>query len=301
MDKWFRLDALLLDSQADDGFGPHEELYQMLWQHPAIATFGMTSTTSGALQYLKTRVVNTIFVALRPLPNPVFWQELNNFLKEINEKEPNVLIVFYAKDKEHESFVARYGFNQYFFVRENWISPGEPNKIPISHDDFLKFDLWHTRKYVWDLCISYASENRTIAEATYKLLSSQQTKVFFGDHERAELWGKKLDEDLPEIFKNSSRYCLVFLSDLYLQKIYTQLELKAALERMNDRLRKDDYLLVVKLDKPTNSLLPKSTSFLEINTDSNTDDIVKWVNKKLWRDNSIRGFQYFGRDADRNK
>lgn len=218
MDRWFRIDALLLDNQADDGDGPHEELYQMLWLHPAVATFGMTSTTVGALRYLKERVVNTIFVNVRPVPHAVFWQELNEFLVKMHEEEPNVLIVFYAKKNEYESFLARHpSFEKYYFVPAEWVSPGEPNKIP-SHEDFQKFDRWHRRKYSWDVCVSYASENKAVAEAIHKGLCARQTNVFFGDYERADLWGKNWTMTFRQFSKINVVTALFFFQRLTCKK-----------------------------------------------------------------------------------
>lgn len=56
-------------------------------------------------------------------------------------------------------------------------------------------------------------------------------RVFYDEYERANLWGKELIEYLEDVYKNKSKYVIIFVSKSYLVKDWTNHERKSALNR----------------------------------------------------------------------
>jgi hypothetical protein len=46
--------------------------------------------------------------------------------------------------------------------------------------------------YAYDVCLSFAGENREYVEATAAELRKRGVRVFYDKYEQAELWGKDL-------------------------------------------------------------------------------------------------------------
>jgi hypothetical protein len=87
--------------------------------------------------------------------------------------------------------------------------------------------------YKYDVCISFAGADRSIAEAIATTLATQELprRVFYDEFERSRLWGSDLFERLVDIYSNESLFCVVLFSNDYRRKAWTQYELRAALTR----------------------------------------------------------------------
>lgn len=100
--------------------------------------------------------------------------------------------------------------------------------------------------YKYDVAISYAGEDRDCAEALADLLQNRGVKVFYDKYERAILWGEDLYTYLSDLYQNKARYCILFLSQHYVKKLWTKHELKSAQARA---LKEQDvYILPIRLD-----------------------------------------------------
>ncbi len=64
---------------------------------------------------------------------------------------------------------------------------------------------------------------------------------------QALLWGKDLAVYLQQVFYSKSKWCIVFISKEYLEKVYTIHELNSALARQIEQ--KGEYILPVRWDK----------------------------------------------------
>jgi hypothetical protein len=96
-------------------------------------------------------------------------------------------------------------------------------KLP---NNFRRMD---TNQY--DFAISFAGEDRVYAKQLALSLKSNGSTVFFDEFETTELWGANLIEELTNIYKERAKFCIMIISDHYLQKIWTNLERKSALTR----------------------------------------------------------------------
>ena len=108
-------------------------------------------------------------------------------------------------------------------------------------------DIAITYKLQYDVALSYASEDIVLPERLATMLRGKGVSVFFDKKFEAELWGKDLYQHLINVFKDSARYCIIFTSRNYANKIWTNHELKAAQARALEETDQE-YILPIKLD-----------------------------------------------------
>jgi hypothetical protein len=72
--------------------------------------------------------------------------------------------------------------------------------------------------YEYDVCFSFAGEQRTYVEKVAELLRARGVSVFYDRFERASLWGKDLYEYLTDIYRERARFCVIFVSSDYASK-----------------------------------------------------------------------------------
>lgn len=101
--------------------------------------------------------------------------------------------------------------------------------------------------YKYDVALSFAGENRDFAKAVATMLRSQNIEVFYDEFSTAELWGENLSVKFREVYSTDSRYCIIFFSDYYLEKVWAVVELRNAIEK-NILERGEAYILPVRLD-----------------------------------------------------
>ena len=92
-----------------------------------------------------------------------------------------------------------------------------------------------SRTKPWDLAISYASEDLAVAEGIWAQLRDE-FGVFFAPKQSAYLWGEDLNQVLPHVYGQESRYVLVLSSADYVRKHWTTVEFRATLRRLGGRL-----------------------------------------------------------------
>ncbi|MBN2732168.1 MAG: TIR domain-containing protein [Balneolaceae bacterium] len=115
----------------------------------------------------------------------------------------------------------------------------------------------------YDIAISFAGEDRTIAEQIAKSLDEEDVKVFFDEFEQANLWGKDLYQYLTDTYSKKSEYCIILISEHYPNKNWTKLELKAAQER--DFSQDKEYILPVRIDDTQVPGLRNTIGYLDLN------------------------------------
>lgn len=66
--------------------------------------------------------------------------------------------------------------------------------------------------YDYDVCLSFAGEQRDYVEQVARRLIDSGLRVFYDLDEQAKLWGKDLYEHLDDVYRNKAKYCLLFIS-----------------------------------------------------------------------------------------
>ena len=76
----------------------------------------------------------------------------------------------------------------------------------------------------YDVALSFAGEERPYVEAVADALRNAGVKVFYDDYEKVTLWGKDLYSHLDYVYRKASRYCVLFVSESYARKVWTNHE-----------------------------------------------------------------------------
>ena len=102
------------------------------------------------------------------------------------------------------------------------------------------------RSFQYDVCLSFAGEYRSYVEKVAETLKAQGIAVYYYEFETVEAWGKNLYLLLDRVYRTLSRYCVVFVSKEYAERLWTRHELASALDRA---LREDEaYILPARFD-----------------------------------------------------
>jgi len=87
-------------------------------------------------------------------------------------------------------------------------------------------------------------------------------KPFFDEDAQVDMWGKHLNETLDEIYRNKSRFCVMFISSEYATKMRTSHERRSAQARaLKDR---SDYLLPARFDDTEIDGLPPTVLYIDL-------------------------------------
>ena len=135
-----------------------------------------------------------------------------------------------------------------------------------------------TSNYEFDIAVSFAGEDRDIVEKYVSILKSESISVFYDKDMKSNLWGKNLVDGLYEIYTSKARYCVMFISKHYLEKIWTNHERQAAQERALKE--KSEYILPIKLDDTTIPGMPNTIGYLDLR-ELTIEEIASETIKKL--------------------
>lgn len=126
----------------------------------------------------------------------------------------------------------------------------------------------------YDLSISFAGENRELAEELAINLQSNGFRIFYDDFEKAELWGRDLSVELPKRYQ-SSKFCIMLISQEYLNKMWTTLERQVVISKFLE-LKGNDYLLPIRLNGFKGEVpgLTKMINYVDYHTRDNIDDLI---------------------------
>ncbi|MGA7797663.1 MAG: TIR domain-containing protein, partial [Methanoregula sp.] len=112
----------------------------------------------------------------------------------------------------------------------------------------------------FDVALSFANEDRLYVGKVADYLHKMGIKVFYDKYEEVTLWGKDLYEHLIDVYKNKSRYTVIFASKPYSEKIWTTHERRAAQARALESHR--EYILPVRIDDTEIPGILNSTGYI---------------------------------------
>ncbi|ARV58785.1 hypothetical protein BZZ01_09155 [Nostocales cyanobacterium HT-58-2] len=137
--------------------------------------------------------------------------------------------------------------------------------------------------YKYDVALSFAGEDRRYAQKLAQLLQARGINVFYDEYEEATLWGKNLYEHLLEVYQKQARFCVMFLSQHYARKLWTNHEREAAQARAFKEKR--EYILPIRLDNTDISAILPTIGYIEW---SNANSIANTIVLKLESEQKTR-------------
>lgn len=260
-------------------------LMHFLSKHAAVRSHGMATyhRPEGydiqALEYIRAGKVNTMFI------DPGNTGEYDGFdaapyIAKLRTDFPNIVFVLYTWPDCHERFTKIHPRFRHFLYLEHldYHSP-RARSSPELNRVLEQCEEWHRTRFEYDVALSFAGEDRVIAEQIATLLMNRGVRVFYDGHEQANLLGKDLHTSLTDIYTNRSRYCVLLSSAHYAAKMWTSLERRSAQERAL-RERGNEFILPVRVD---NTKIPGISDLIGyVNASEGAGKIVDLVTEKLW-------------------
>ncbi|MDE0017296.1 MAG: TIR domain-containing protein [Candidatus Poribacteria bacterium] len=130
----------------------------------------------------------------------------------------------------------------------------------------------------YDVALSFAGEDRQHAKALADLLKAGGYWFFYDENELAQLWGKNLYDYLSLVYKDRARYCVMFLSQHYERKLWTNHERQMAQARAFQENR--EYILPVRLDDTEIPGIPPTVGYLDLRA-MTIEEVYEVLVKKL--------------------
>jgi hypothetical protein len=132
--------------------------------------------------------------------------------------------------------------------------------------------------FQYDVCLSFARENRVYVAAVADALKHSGIRVFYDDYEQITLWGKDLYVHLDWVYQRASRYCVLFASKEYAKKVWTNHERIGAQARAIEENR--EYILPVRFDNTEIPGLRKTVHYIDLQ-DVPPEGLAALIVKKL--------------------
>jgi hypothetical protein len=132
------------------------------------------------------------------------------------------------------------------------------------------------RKY--HVAVSFAGEDRNLADRIASGLRSNNLGVFYDDFESVDLWGKNLYDHLSWVYKDAAEYCVLVISRHYRDKLWTTHERRSAQARAFADA--SEYILPIRVDDTEIPGVLDTVGFVDARRHS-VDEIVRMIVQKL--------------------
>ena len=123
------------------------------------------------------------------------------------------------------------------------------------------------KKYQYAVALSFSGKQRSYVERVSKELTRLNIRHFYDFIEQENLWGKDLARYLDKLYFEDAEYFVPFISKEYVETVWPNLELSAALDRNMNDLRPDyqRYILPVYFDNIRVNGISKSIGYYDAN------------------------------------
>jgi hypothetical protein len=98
----------------------------------------------------------------------------------------------------------------------------------------------------YQILLSHAEEDNTIAESLARLLQERGITVYYDKFSEVEKWGKNNIDFINDIFGNQGKYCIVLLSKHYANNNLANLQRQ--ISQNKSLSQKDEYILPIRFD-----------------------------------------------------
>lgn len=130
----------------------------------------------------------------------------------------------------------------------------------------------------YDVCFSFAGEDRDYVDQVAYYIRHRGISVFYDNYNRIELWGKDLYVHLDEIYRNESRYCVIFVSAHYKKKLWTNHERKSAQARAFSE--HSEYILPARFDDTEIPGIPPTIGYIDLRK-LNPKEFAEMISEKV--------------------
>ena len=132
----------------------------------------------------------------------------------------------------------------------------------------------------YEVVLSFAGEDRNYVEAVASYLKNRNVNIFYDKYEEVTLWGKDLPEHLDRVYRGSARYCVMFISKNYANKVWTAHERRSALAKAIEE--KEEYILPARFDNTEIPGIRPTVGYVDLSKKT-PEQLGEMVLKKLGR------------------
>lgn len=136
-----------------------------------------------------------------------------------------------------------------------------------------------SKTFEYDVGLSFAGEQRAYVEQVAYHLKSRGIRTFYDDYEKGSLWGKDLYAYLSEVYQHLCRYCVVFVSKEYGEKVWPTQERQAAQSRALEE-KGGEYVLPARFDNTDLPGLLGTLGYIDLNQMS-PEELAGLIEEKL--------------------
>jgi hypothetical protein len=136
---------------------------------------------------------------------------------------------------------------------------------------------------LYDVCFSFAGEDRGYVRQVAAALTDAGVRVFFDEYEVVDLWGRDLYQHLSEVYRRNATFCVIFISNHYAAKVWPRHELQSAQARAFGENR--EYILPARFDDTELPGLLPTTGYVDLRVVS-PKDLADLITRKLRRTGS---------------
>ena len=129
----------------------------------------------------------------------------------------------------------------------------------------------------YDVCLSFAGEDREYVENVAASLNKLNVSVFYDRYEASTLWGKNLYEHLDLVYRKLAKFCVVFASAAYTNKVWARHELASAQARAITENR--EYILPARFDTTEIPGILPTTGYIDLRVKSPHEVALLIANK----------------------
>lgn len=130
----------------------------------------------------------------------------------------------------------------------------------------------------YDIALSFAGEERDYVDQVANLLDNRGVKVFYDLLEEADLWGKDLYVHLSEVYNKRAQFTVMFISEAYAKKLWTNHERMSAQARAFQESQ--EYILPARFDDTDIPGVLSTVGYVSLKGRS-PEDLVSLITKKL--------------------
>lgn len=154
-------------------------------------------------------------------------------------------------------------FGLYFLPQLKEPEPMPVTKVPPILPYAKGINDLETSEFDFDVAISFAGTERSYAEELAKIVRDAGYEVFYDDFYPEQLWGKDLVVFFDDIYRKRSRFCVIFASHEYNNRMWTTQERRSAQARALKEKGKE-YILPIKVDDSELPGLPPTLGYLSL-------------------------------------
>lgn len=131
----------------------------------------------------------------------------------------------------------------------------------------------------YHVALSFAGEDRVYVERVATQLVSEGVTVFYDKFEEATLWGKNLYTHLNDVYENKALFTVIFISERYKNKLWTNHERESAQARAFENNR--EYILPASFDESVKIPGVLKTTGRIVLAKKTPEDLAALIVKKL--------------------